>query len=157
MNTKQSDNIIPATFVKTTTIIHLALVMGQVLFAATTLLNSKNRVQPQSDDLFKYMAPALALSGFVIGHFLFLKFLGNIKRDSPLKTKLAAYQSATIVRLALLEGPSLFAIVCFMLTRNMMFIGISGAIILYFIYLRPTRQKVEDDLALDYNEKAELN
>jgi hypothetical protein len=157
MNAKQSAAINPATFIKTTSIIHLALVMGQIVFAATTLLISKNQAHTQNDGIFIYISPALALSGFVIGHFLFLKFLGNIKRDSPLKTKLAAYQSATIVRFALLEGPSLFAIVSFMLTGNMVFLGISAAIILYFIYLRPTRQKVEDDLALNYNEKAELN
>lgn len=67
-----------------------------------------------------------------------------------------AYQSATIVRLALLEGPSLFGIVGFLLTGNLIFLGISGALIACFIYQRPTRQKIEDDLNLSYEEKAEL-
>lgn len=157
MINKQAANVNPSTFVKTNTIIHLGLLMGQIVFAATTLLISKNQAHTQNTDVFIYIAPALAITGFFTGHFLFRKLLGNIKGDSPLKAKLADYQSATIIRLASLEGPSLFAIVCFMLTGNMVFLGISAAIILYFIYLRPTRQKIEDDLALDYNEKTELN
>jgi hypothetical protein len=44
-----------------------------------------------------------------------------------------------------------------MLTGNLIFLGISGAIIAYFIYLRPTKQKTEDDLNLGYEEKAELD
>jgi hypothetical protein len=58
--------------------------------------------------------------------------------------------------MALLEGPSLFGIVSFLLTNNIAFIGISGALVAYSIYLYPTRQKIEDELNLGYEEKAEL-
>lgn len=156
MISKQAQNQSPAAIVKTLPIIHLALVAGQTLFAAVTFIIPKNPVKSAGNDMLIYIAPILAVICFIAGHFLFLKLLGNIKSDSTLKDKLMAYQSATIVRLALLEGPSLFSIVGLLLTGNMIFLGITGAIIAYFIYLRPTRQKIEDDLSLSYEEKAEL-
>ncbi|WP_121811596.1 hypothetical protein [Mucilaginibacter kameinonensis] len=157
MISKQAQNQSPAAIVKTLPIIHLALVAGQTLFVAVTFIIPKNPVKSAGNDMLIYIAPILAVTCFIAGHFLFLKLLGNIKSDSTLKDKLMAYQSATIVRLALLEGPSLFSIVGFLLTGNMIFLGITGAIIAYFIYLRPTRQKIEDDLSLSYEEKAELD
>ncbi|SEO03649.1 hypothetical protein SAMN05192574_10564 [Mucilaginibacter gossypiicola] len=147
----------PNTFLKTTSVIHLALIAGQIIFAATAFMTTKNHATNKSDDVFIYVAPIMAVTGFAIGSILFKTMVNKIDGQSPLKTKLAAYQSALIVRFALLEGPSLFAIVSFMLTGNLIFLGISGAIIACFIYLRPTKQKIEDDLSLGYEEKAELD
>jgi len=62
-----------------------------------------------------------------------------------------------IVRLALLEGSSLFGIVVYQLTSNLLYLAISGIIILFFIIIRPTRDKIETDLNLDYRDKAELD
>jgi hypothetical protein len=157
MINKQSVVQNPNTFVKTISIIHLALIAGQIIFAAAAFMTTKNHTTSKSDDVFIYVAPIMAFSGFAISNILFKTLVNKIDGQSPLKTKLAAYQSALIVRFALLEGPSLFAIVSFMLTGNLIFLGISGAIIAYFIYLRPTKQKTEDDLNLGYEEKAELD
>ncbi|AYL96923.1 hypothetical protein [Mucilaginibacter celer] len=157
MINKQPANQSAAALVKTTIIIHLALTAGQILFAVVTFLIPKKPATGHSNDMLIFIVPTLAVSCFAAGHLLFKKLLSNINSQSPLKAKLISYQSATIIRLALLEGPSLFAIVSFLITGNMVFIGIAGLIILYFIYLRPTRQKIEDDLNLGYDEKAELN
>ncbi|UOE47733.1 hypothetical protein MTO98_25305 [Mucilaginibacter sp. SMC90] len=157
MNNRQAQNQSPAAIVKTLSIIHMALVAGQTLFAAVTFIIPKNPVKSAGNDMLVYIVPIFAVSCFIASHMLFLKLLGNIKSDATLKAKLMAYQSATIVRLALLEGPSLFAIVGFLLTGKLILIGISVVLIAYFIYLRPSRQKIEDDLTLGYEEKAELD
>lgn len=157
MINNQPQNQSPAAIVKTTTIIHMALAAGQILFAAVTFIIPKNQVKSAGNDMLIYVVPVLAITCFIAGHILFLKLLSNIKRDTTLKAKLTAYQSATIVRLALLQGASLFGIVCFLLTGKLIPIAISGALIAYFIYLRPTKQKIEDDLNLGYDEKAELD
>jgi hypothetical protein len=82
--------------------------------------------------------------------------VGNLKNKTTLLEKLTGYQAALIVRFALLEGPSLFAIVVFTLTNNWFFLLISVCIIVYFITLRPGTEKVADDLQLNYDEKLEL-
>lgn len=147
----------PNTFLKTISIIHLALIAGQIMFAAVTFMITNKTTTGQRDNVFIYVVPIMAFTGLAVSNILFKTLVNKIDGQSPLKTKLAAYQSALIVRFALLEGPSLFAIVSFMLTGNLIFLGISGAIIAYFIYLRPTKQKIEDDLNLGYEEKAELD
>jgi len=157
MISKQPQNQSPATIVKTLSIIHMALAAGQILFAAVTFIIPKSQEKGAANDMLIYIAPVLAITCFIAGHFLFLKLLSNIRRDTPLKAKLIAYQSATIIRLALLQGPSLFSIIGFLLTGKLIFLAIVGALVAYFIYVRPSRQKIEDDLNLDYEEKAELD
>lgn len=145
-----------AALVKTTAIIHMALATGQILFAAVTFIIPQKLADNKGNDVLLLIVPIVAVSSFIIGHLLFKKLLSNIKTESPLKAKLLSYQSATLVRLALLEAPSLFAIVSFMLTGKMVYMGIAALIVLYFIYLRPGKQKIEDDLNLDYDEKTQL-
>lgn len=157
MISKQPQNQSPTAIVKTLNIIHMALAAGQILFAAVTFIIPKNPVKGPGNDTLIYIAPVLAITCFIAGHILFLKLLSNIRKDTLLKAKLIAYQAATIIRLALLEGPSLFSIIGFLLTGKLIFLVIAGALVAYFIYLRPSRQKIEDDLNLDYEEKAELD
>lgn len=63
------------------------------------------------------------------------------------------YQTALIIRFSLLNGASLFGIVCYMQTGNLLFIIISGLLALYFLSLRPTKDKIENDLNLSYEDK----
>jgi len=91
-----------------------------------------------------------------MSNFMFKKQLDLAVAKSSLNEKLGGYQTALIIRFALLEGPSLFGIVSYLLSGNLLFLAISGLIILYFITIRPTRDKVETDLNLDYQEKTEM-
>ncbi|MBS1529586.1 MAG: hypothetical protein JSU01_04725 [Bacteroidetes bacterium] len=137
----------------------MALITGQVLFCVVawfefpqtgfSLDGSKNPLV--------YAALILAAGGFFLGNFLFRRQVGKISSDDSLSQKISAYQTAFIIRAALAEGPSLFSIVAFMLSGNLLFLAITGAIILYFFTFRPTRAKVESELNLDYKEKAELD
>jgi hypothetical protein len=145
----------PKTFLKTLSIIHLALIAGQVLFAITALgIKTKHQTDVKnSNEAFMFIVPLLALAGFVAGHMLFKQQVNKLSGETSLKEKIKGYQGAVIVRFALLEGPSLFAIVAFLLTKNLLFLLVSALIILYFISLRPTKEKTENDLNLSYEEK----
>lgn len=143
---------------KTAKIIHLALLSGQLMFAFVTISISKNPSFNMKSVNYPFfiVAPLLAVSCFLIGNFLFKKMVSNLQNKPALIDKLTGYQSALIVKCALLEGSSLFVIVVFMLTNNWFFLLISACIILYFITLRPGTEKVADDLQLNYDEKLEL-
>lgn len=155
----QNQPVNPQNFVKTTVIIHLALFMGQVLFAAVTLFISVNPVinlKPVNDPFF-YISPALVIFGIFMGNFLFRRLQAKIAEKPSLKEKLTAYQTALITRYALSEGASLFGIVCMLLTNNAYYLIVTGVNIIYFIILRPTKFKIQDDLGLGYGEQAELD
>src|SRR6266481_8276443 len=148
----------PQAAAKMLPMIHLALLIGQVLFG-TVVYN----ITPQkgfsfdgSANPFIYLSLALAFGGFTAGNILFTKQLQKIEPESTLSQNLVTYQTAFIIRMALLEGPSLFSIVAYMLSGNLFFLAVFCLIILYFIFIRPTKDKIVNDLNLDYNEKAEL-
>jgi len=148
----------PQAAAKTLPIIHLALLIGQVLFgvAVYTITAQKSFSFDGSADPFIYVSLALTLGGFTTGNILFTKQLQKITPESTLSQKIASYQTAFIIRAALLEAPSLFSIVAYMQSGNLFFLAVCCLIILYFIFIRPTKDKIASDLNLDYNEKAEL-
>lgn len=59
-----------------------------------------------------------------------------------------------IVRFALCEGPALFGIVVTGITHNLFYLLMSAIIVLYMLLiLRPTKDRVETDLNLNFEEK----
>lgn len=146
-------------------IIHIALFAGQLLFAVVAFVVNKNSIhldiKNTSNDVFFLIVPPFAVSCIVLGTFLFKKQInqgpqnGNAFSDS-LSDKIKRYQTAFIQRAALMEGPSLFGIVIFLRTGNLLYIIISGCIMAYYLSLRPTIDTVADALQLSYEEKLEL-
>lgn len=154
----QNREVSPKTFLKTIGIIHLALVVGQVLFGVVVFTQSHAISLNLKDthDPFLLVVPIMAIGSFTASIIVFKQLLNAAANKATLTAKITAYQSALIVRFALLEGASLFGIVTFLLRGNLLFIGISGLIVLYFLILRPTKDKTQTDLNLSYEETAEL-
>jgi len=159
MNRNLNNNLTPQTAVKTTAIIHLGLTAGQILFAivAYTTTPQKGFAFDGVKDPFIYVAIILALNGFIVGNLMFKKQVGKVVPEDTLSKKISVYQTAFIIRAALLEGASLFSIAVYLIGWNLFFLALSGLIILYFLTLRPTKEKIANDMNLDYNEKAELD
>lgn len=139
-------------------IIHVALLAGQVLFAMTTVFISRKLMLNIRDmnDPFLIVAPVLAVTGALGGWYLYKNKLQGVDPQASLPTKLDAYFTALLMRLALLEAGSLFAITCLMLTEEVYFLVIAGIIMLYFVYLRPTADKIAEALNLNYQETEAL-
>jgi hypothetical protein len=145
----------PRAYLKQISIIHIALFTGQLLFGLVTLF-----ITPQkgiditnTNDPFLYVVPIVALGSLAASAFLFKLNLNMAIDKDSLNGKLMLYQAALIVKLAPLEGASLLGIVSYMLTGNLLFIIISGLMALYFLSLRPTKDKIANDLDLSYEDK----
>ncbi|MES2279170.1 MAG: hypothetical protein V4592_24270 [Bacteroidota bacterium] len=149
----------PGMAFKVLTIIHLALMLGQVLFGVVVFFQTRSvRVNIEKiDDVYIYIVPFMAISCFIASNFMYKQQLGIAAGKPTLQEKMTGYQTALIVRYALLEGASLFGIVVYLLTGNLLFLLISGAIVIYFLLIRPTRDRVEADLNLTYEEKIDLD
>jgi hypothetical protein len=155
----QNRPIDPKNFVKLIIIIHLALFMGQTLFAAVVLFISKDpalNLKPGNDVLF-YVVPFMLVFGIFAGSFVFKQLTAKLAEKTSLTEKLQAYQTALIIRYALSEGASMFSIVCLLLTNNVYYLILAGINILYFIIIRPTKLKILDDLNLNYEEQTEMD
>jgi|WetSurMetagenome_2_1015567.scaffolds.fasta_scaffold429425_1 hypothetical protein len=142
-------------------IIFWALIAGQLMFTLIVIFLRANQFVAGTEELgkiFSVIVPLLCVSGIGTGWWLSRQRIEAAKARGSLAEKLNDYRSILIIRWALLEGPIMFAIISYLLTGNYIFLGITGLMILVFLYFRPSRQKAGKDLQLNpYEEETILN
>lgn len=73
--------------------------------------------------------------------------------DKPnLKEKLRGYQSASIIRFALLEGPSVLGLIGVMITGELLFLIASAVSVASLVVFRPSKQSAIEGLRLSGDE-----
>lgn len=159
MENNQSIAFTPKSFIQRITIIYLALIIGQLLFAGVSysIVETNFLSFDFGSDVFVMLVPALAVGGAFASNFIYNKKIDELTSLESLNNKLIGYQTACIIRYALLEGPALLGIVTYMQTGNLFFLIIAGALIVYFITLRPTKEKIEMDLNFSFEQKTAFN
>ncbi|WP_420602624.1 hypothetical protein [Flagellimonas sp.] len=155
----QSDPFTPERFIRTLSIIHLGLIAGPLVFGLIVYFNSQSTHInfSNTDDMFLIVIPIFALSSIFLGNFIFGQSIKNIARTSSLRQKLVRFQTASIIRYALVEAAAFFGIIAYYMTGNLVFMLISAILILYFFMLRPTREKIIRTLNLTGSDKAAFN
>lgn len=146
--------------VKTIRFIYSALMAGLIFFLAigTFLINDVGEFgdfDTEAKNFFLLVCAALTLIEIPIGIFIAKKRLSEIEKIAP-SERLAAYQSAMIVRAALFEGPGFFAIICLVLTGAQSFIIIAVIIIAVQAYFFPTNSRLSEELKIDLREIEKL-
>lgn len=150
-------------YFRTLKILHFALAMGQLLFAGVTLLlvfgknSSYQQNAIQELMVFAYLVPAFALAGLAASILVFKNRLSKFKTFNSLDQKTAYYQTTQIIRWASIEGPSVLALVVFLLTGNLLIFGVFALLVLYIVSLYPSRDKAIADMELNYNETQQIN
>lgn len=143
---------------KTIQIINGALIFGVLIFLMITFFLTKNPSFIYNDDsVFAILVPISLMLGAFLSSLLFKKQLQTIKKEENLQYKLGKYQSATIVRSALLEAPALLGIVATFITFNLYYLIFAGIALLLMVYNFPSKDKFTQDINLSFEEKTELN
>ena len=141
------------------TIIHSALLIGQIVFLIIfyyLVSTGQSETDESLNEIFQIMVPLFILGGLVASYFLTQNKLKIIMGKSDLRDKLSEYRTTLIIKYAILEGPSLFGLICYFLTGNNIFLALSGIMILYFAIIRPTRNKTGNDLKLSRRERDQI-
>ena len=142
-------------------IVYYALIAGQLIFALLTFYLIRSGLfdgeQAELRNIFIYIVPVFVVGGLFISHLLFKSFMNTARGKKNLYEKLTFYRSALIIRYALLEGPSFFAIVVYLLTGDYLFLGMSGLIIITFFTLKPSAERALNDLELNPEEAYAIN
>jgi uncharacterized membrane protein len=148
-------------YFRTMMIIFIALVTGQVMFGLVALfLQQIGELSPELQDmkmLFLIMVCGFVAGGYLGSRFLFRNSMKTAKEKTSLAEMMAHYRSALIVRYALLEGPSMFAVIAFLITGDYIFLGVAGFIIVIFITMPPTKSNAIRDLELNPDEERKIN
>ena len=151
--------VTPKSFLKTLSLIHLSLVAGVVIFGIMMYLQTPNQeisINYEGDVMF-FVVPFMAIAGIFAGNYLYNIIITNLNSKKTLKEKLSGFQTASIIKYALIEGPALLGIIAFMNEGNQYFLLISLLLILWLLAQRPTRDRVERDLMLEGSLKSDFN
>ncbi|MGB0931162.1 MAG: hypothetical protein ACPGVB_10320 [Chitinophagales bacterium] len=145
-------------YFKNLQIIFFALLFGQIWFAVCAyFINFYADGFDNSDASFtqilQIIAVVLAVSSLLISTQVSKAFINKAKGEKTLKKKLESYRSASIIKYALLEGPSLISSTFLLLTGDLFFFIISLLIIAIFFIHKPSKEKTIADLGLHYTEQ----
>jgi hypothetical protein len=154
--------ITPKSFFRSLLILFWAMVAGQVIFGLITffqvsILKKGSILDRQILDIMLWIAPGLAVSGIALGWIFFDIRLKVLRDKSNLREKLSGYQSAMIVKLAMMEGPSLLALVLFFLSGEYIFLAVAAFVVLVFLFSHPTKAKIIQQLQLHDDERMLLD
>jgi hypothetical protein len=126
--------------IKTLKVIHLAICAGVILayiFAGQFTIEQLKGQEIDTDDLVYLIVP---IAAFFLSNFMFKSQLNQVEPKSTLEEKLPVYQTASIIRWAILEGG---AFLILFMKPDLLIFGI--ILILYLISLRPTEEKIISD------------
>ncbi|MDT0621165.1 hypothetical protein [Croceitalea vernalis] len=143
-------------FLKTISIIHLAMVIGPLFAATIFYMNTEIITNGTQNDIFIYVFPLIALGGIFASKYMFNLFIKNLKNHKTLQAKLTGYQTASLIKYALIEGPAFLNIVWFSQTGNLLFLTIGGVLIIFLFTQRPRANKIEIDLNLNSEHKSQF-
>lgn len=127
--------------IKTIKTIHFAVCAGVIfayIFAGDISIETLKIPTIDSSSIAFLMIPVLAI---VVGNFLFKSQLKKVDPKLKLEDNLAIYQTASLIRWAILEGAAFM-----LLFINPDFAAFGILVILYLIFLRPTEESIKRDL-----------
>lgn len=121
--------------------IHIALCVGLVIayiFIGDVTAISFNIPELSQSNIIYVLIPIIA---YVFSNFMFKTQLKNADRKLKPEDNMAVYQTASIIRWAILEGAAFIILV---LNKDFILFGI--LIILYFALIHPTEDRINSDL-----------
>ena len=125
--------------IKTLQVIHLALLAGVSLayFIIGDLFNI-SMPKLEGENLYYIFIPAITV---LASNFLFKNVLAKIESNNSKMEKLAQYQTASIMRWAILEAGAFLILI---LKPELVVFGL--LLLLYLLLVRPTKEKIENEL-----------
>lgn len=137
------------TFQKSLTIIFFAILGGQLMFALVALALRSTGFETVHQEIRSWgfiIIPLLVFSAYIASRYLSARIMEKARVSENIEEKYNHYRTALIIRLGLLEAPSFFAIVAFLLTGERLFLGYVGIILFYCITLYPSDTKIISEL-----------
>ncbi len=144
-------------FFKSVQIIHLALITGVIILGIFAYSFHYIGIEMEGGKELNfaliYVVPVFAIAGIIASNLVFKQKLKECIAQPNLKDKLNCYRSALIIKFALIEGSSFFALVAFLLTGDLLYLGFAAILVVVFITYTPSKEKSIVDLELNPTEK----
>ncbi|PHS68318.1 MAG: hypothetical protein COB12_00240 [Flavobacterium sp.] len=159
MNNKSQQIPTPKQFIKTINIMYYAILLGPIGFLLVQYFDIKETKLEftNTENPLQYVVPILAILGFLFGKHLFNQNIKKLQKKETLLEKLSLFQTGFIIKIALLEGPSLLGIVAFSQEGNLFFLFISGILLLIIALKKPNKLNIEALLNLSSEQRSQFN
>ena len=143
--------------------IYLALLGGQMLFAAVVIIlvqgnNLDNRITVEGLPM-QIIVPAMLLGGVGIAYVLNnqrMQHAQNMASKANLGQKLNHYRVSVLLRSAIIEAVNLFSIIAALILNNLSYLIYFGVGLLAYLYFKPSNQKFINAYRLDGAEASQL-
>ena len=145
----------PKQFMINLRMLYLALVAGVIIFLAVVinLLGSEN-ITTTGDLEILFLVDVIVTAVMLPGAYLISNRLyEQINRKESLANRLAQFQSAFIIRLAMIEAPALLSVIVLLLTGNISALALFALSLALFALNYPTPEKIGRTLDLSDKEK----
>lgn len=160
MENKENIELTPNKFIRTLSIIHIAISLGTIILGIFFYSQYVGDVKidfSNSKELYFYLVPGLALIGVLGGNYMFQKKITELSNIKSLKEKLTEYQTASIIKYASLEGPAILGIFAFQEEGNLYYLFISIILIIILLAQKPSKVKIESEINLNYGQMNQFN
>ncbi|MCL6493320.1 MAG: hypothetical protein K6T54_00925 [Ignavibacterium sp.] len=141
--------------IKSVQIIFLALLASQImfLFISVFLVQSGN-VKP-NDELFLilFIVDLMIITpAIVLGPMIYRGFIERANTKKLTEEKFILYRQGVIIKLALVEAPTIFSIVGYLLTGSIIFLILAIGVLILFFFHKPTLEKFTEDFNIPLSE-----
>jgi len=138
--------------VKRLRLICLAIIFFMLVFGAIAygliITDSVSFDEAGMGKIFTFLVPGFLVLMLLFSSYYFRFNLTVVRKNPSFESKLKLYQSATIVRFALLEGPGLLAIVAYLFTGSLTFLLLAIVTVGYLYFMLPSRSRILTDLTI---------
>lgn len=141
-------------------ILHLALCTAVMSFGVVVhfvILPIQAVEAGDNSSLYVNLSAGYLVFAISVGYWLFGNQMKTAKTAASLSDKLNAYRSANLIRWALLEGAALMALAFYLLSGNVILLGIAGIAFLVLGLLPPNVMRLKVDLDLSQADLDRLN
>lgn len=140
-------------------IIFLAMFSGVLIFLLVVLFLSHEEIkeQTQMQNALVFILLGLTLIGIPVGMSISRKTIQRIDKSLPLIKKISGFSKAWIIRVAVIEGITLFSIVSLFITHDYRFLFITILLMMFFLMNYPSISKMAQRLNLTREETDSLN
>ncbi|MFT6796145.1 MAG: fatty acid desaturase [Maribacter sp.] len=146
------------TYLKTLKLLHLSLVAGLSIFMVVAIIQGDGfNTDLSTNSTFLYIVPVASLIGYFGSQVLFKKMLSSISQSDLFNQKLQRFQSALLVKYALIEAPAFLSLFAYYATGNALPLVIAGCLLAYLFVQGPTKEKLKSSLPLNAEEKRTLD
>lgn len=145
-------------FIQTLKLIHISLVAGLTIFSLIAYVQNKGfNADINTNSTLLYIVPITALLGYFGSQLFFKKMLSNVQISDSLEQKLGKYQTASIIKYALIEGPAFIALFVYYATGNALPLVIAVCLLVYLFVQKPTKDKIIKSLDLKSDQRRALD